>query len=169
MYEAEERYKMDWPDPEYYRDTSKILQQSIDNGDSCNYASTTYVSPEEFAPIHDRHLVGRIKDIEDRLDDIDPIYKAYGYCPGIGEFGRVSMKETWCKCGDKTLPTHPPHLPREFLDGLTDFKGQWIKYSGHEKDGDEIENIIKNHDRKCAENRISNLYAHYNDSPLGND
>lgn len=74
-------------------------------------------------------------------------------------------KESWCKCGTKHLPNN---LPKEFLGGLTDFKEQWLEHSNI-LERSEIDKIKKNHDKICFDRYISDTYAGYNDSPLGDD
>lgn len=67
---------------------------------------------------------------------------------------KEDKKPMWCKCSCRSLPHY---LSNEFMDGLNDFKGQWLVSSGR-CSANEISEIKNNHDRACAENRICNLY-----------
>lgn len=71
-------------------------------------------------------------------------------------------KESWCKCGARPLPND---FPKEFLEGLADFKEQWLERSNI-LERNELDKLKKSHDKVCFDRYISDTYAGYNDSAL---
>jgi hypothetical protein len=103
---------------------------------------------------------GRIRSIETRMDNLFQYKEMIQADMNMME-EEIEVPPKWCKC-NRTYSSST--FPKEFVDGLDQFKVQYLVAS-QRLTSDELDEI-KSHNRDCAHNRICALYSEHIDSPL---